>query len=246
MTTTATTHPNRTARIAGLLYLLLVPLGILGIMYVPNALIVAGDMSATASQIAANQSIFRLSMVSALLAQLVNIAVVLTLYKLLQPVNATIARLMVLFSLLAVPIAMLNEVNHAAVLLLVNSADQSSALMALFLELHRYGVQIAGIFWGLWLFPMGYLVFKSTYLPKLIGVLLMIGCLGYVADSLVFLLFPTFGVTFSEFTFIGEVALPVWLLVKGVNVQRWNERARNATVAQAAPLRVEQNLPTPA
>lgn len=238
-------NPNRTARLAGLLYLLLAPIGALGILYVPNTLIVAGDMAATASQIVSNEAMFRLSMVSALLAQLVNIAVVLTLYKLLKPVNRTMAGLMVLFSLLAVPIAMLNEVNHAAALLLAQGAEQSPALMALFLELHEYGIQIAGIFWGLWLFPMGYLIFKSTYLPKFIGVLLMIGCVGYVADALVFLLYPALGVTFSEYTFVGELVLPLWLLVKGVNVQRYADRVQDVATPQTPPLQTQQNLSAP-
>jgi hypothetical protein len=222
---------QRTARIAGFLYLLLIPLGVLGIIYVPNTLFVPGDMAATASNILANETLFRLGIVAALLIQLVNIAVVLFLYKLLNPVNKNMARFMVLFSVLAVPIAMLNELNNAAVLLLLNSREQPPTLLALFLDLHEYGIQIAGLFWGLWLFPMGYLVFKSNYIPKIIGVLLMIGCFGYVADSLTFLLFPNFGVTFSQVTFIGELLLPLWLVIKGVNVEQWQKRVLNLQTA---------------
>lgn len=227
--TTEKTNPNKTARIAGFMYLLLIPLGVLGIMYVPSTLFVPGDMAATASNILANESLFRISIVSALLIQLVTLAVVLLLYKLLSPVHKTMARLMVIFILLGAPIAMLNELTNAAILHLLtsggqNSVDQPYALMALFLELHRYGIQIAGIFWGLWLFPMGYLVFKSNYIPKIIGILLMIGCFGYLADSFIFFLLPDFGVSFAEFMFIGEVALPLWLLIMGVNVERWEKR----------------------
>ncbi len=225
MTTKNKMNPNRTARIAGFLYLLLIPLGVLGIIYVPSTLIVPGDMAVTASNIMANESLFRLSIVSALLTQLVNLAVVLFLYKLFKPVNENIARLMVLFIVLAIPIAMLNELNQAAVLHLLNSADQSLALIALFLDMHDYGIQIASVFWGLWLFPMGYLAFKSNYIPKIIGVALMIGCFGYLADSLIFILFPNVGVTFGEYTFIGEVLLPSWLLIKGVKVEEWSKSA---------------------
>ena len=225
MSTEENMNPNRLARITGLLYLLLVPLGVFGILYVTSALIAPGDMAATAGSIAANESLFRLSIVSALLAQLVNLAVVLLLYKLLKPVNEPVALLMVIFLVLGIPIAMLNEVNNGAVLLLVESADQSYASMALFLGLHEYGINIAQIFWGLWLFPMGYLVFKSGYIPRVIGILLMIGCFGYLIDSFTFLLLPGFGVNFSEFLFIGEVALPLWLLIMGVNVDQWNKRA---------------------
>lgn len=215
---------NKTARIAGALYLLLLPLGILGILYVPAALIVPGDAPATANNIMANEALFRLSIVGALLVQVVNIFVVLFLYKVLEPVNKNMARLMVIFILLGAPIAMLNELNRGAVLLLLPSADPSYALMTLFFELHEYGITIASIFWGLWLFPMGYLVFKSNYIPKIIGILLIIGCFGYLIDSFTFLLFPTWGMTISQFTFVGELLLPLWLLVKGVNVKQWEKR----------------------
>ena len=222
---------NKTARIAGFLYLMLVPLGIFGIMYVPSVLVAPGDVAATASKILANESLFRLSIVSALLTQLVNLAVVLFLYKLLSSVHKTAARLMVIFILLAVPMAMLNELNHGAILHLLHRVDPSHDLVALFLELHEYGIQIASIFWGLWLFPMGYLVFKSGYIPKIIGIMLMIGCFGYVVDSLTFLLYPNFGLTFAEYLFIGEVALPLWLLIMGVNVERWETRTLSRQVA---------------
>jgi hypothetical protein len=219
------TNPNMTARLAGFLYLLLVPLGIFGILYVPGRIIVPDNIAETVNNIIANESLFRLSIVSALFVQLVNLVVVLFLYKLLSPVNKNIARLMVLFILLAMPIAMLNELTNGAVLLLVNSAERPHDLIALFLDLHEYGIQIASIFWGLWLFPMGYLVFKSNYIPKIIGIALMIGCFGYFVDAFIFILFPDFGIAFAEFLFIGEVMLPLWLLTMGVNVERWQEQA---------------------
>ena len=139
---------------------------------------------------------------------------------------------MVMFIALAIPIAMLNELTQLAVLRLFNGADdltvftteQLHALVSFFLELHQSGVVIAQIFWGLWLFPMGYLVFKSGYIPKIIGFMLMIGCFGYVVDSLTLILYPDFGLTFAEYLFIGEVALPLWLLTMGVNVERWEKR----------------------
>jgi len=217
-------NPNKTARIAGFLYLLLVPLGILGIMYIPNTIIVADDMVATANNILANESLFRLGIVSALLVQVVNIFVVLLLYKLLKPVNKNMAILMVLFILLGAPIAMLNEVNQAAVLLLADGGELSQALMALFIDMHEFGIQIASIFWGLWLFPMGYLVFKSNYIPKIIGILLMVGCVGYLFDAIVFFLFPDVGLAVAQFTFIGELLLPLWLVIMGVNVEQYEKR----------------------
>ena len=233
MTTQEKMSPNKTARIAGFLYLLLAPLGVFGLLYVPNALMVPGDAAATASKILTNESLFRLSMVSAILVPLVNIVVALFLYKLLKPVNQNHAVLMVIFTLVAAPIAMLNELNQVAVLLLLKGPEyltvfttsQLQALVLVFLDLREYGIQIAGIFWGLWLLPMGYLVFKSNYIPKTIGVLLIIGCLGYVIDFFIFFLFPNVDVVISEFTFLGEILMIFWLLIKGVNVEQWEKRA---------------------
>lgn len=233
MTTKEEINPKKTARIAGLLYMLLIPLGVFGMLYVPNTLFVPGDIAATVSNIMANQTLYRSSIVSALLTQVVQIFVVLYLYKVLKPVNKTHALYMVVFILVAVPIAMLNELNQFAVLLLLNSPDylkfftldQMQVQVALFLDLRLTGIFIAQIFWGLWLLPMGYLVFKSGYLPRIIGVLLIVACFGYLIDSFLFFFVPDFGITFSEFTFLGELLMTLWLLIKGVNVEEWKKRA---------------------
>jgi hypothetical protein len=212
-TRTAETSPLLRARVAGLLYLSLVPLSIFGILY--------GGPS-------------RLGIVSALLVQIVNIFVVLALYQLLKPVNKNMAVLMVILLLLGVPIAMLNELNQFAVLFLSSGADslrvftpgQLHALASLFLNLHNDGLTIAGLFWGLWLFPMGYLVFKSGFLPRILGILLMIGCVGYLIQSFAGLLLPNLEVNIALVTFWGEVLFPLWLVIKGVNVEQWEKRAR--------------------
>jgi len=229
---TGETSPLTLARVAGLLYLMMVPLGIFGIMYVPSTLVVPGDVATTANNIMASESLFRLSIVSALLIQIDGIFVVLLLYRLLKPVNKNHAVLMVVFLLVAAPIAMLNELNHFAALSLLSgddyltvfTTDQSQALVPLFFDLHERGIDIASIFWGLWLFPMGYLVFKSGFLPRILGVLLMIGCFGYLIESFAALLLPDHEVNIAMFTFWGEVLLPLWLLIKGVNVEKWKKR----------------------
>jgi hypothetical protein len=214
-TRTAEPSPLLRARVAGALYLSLLPLGLFGTFY---------------------SGASRPGIVSALLVQVVNIFVVLVLYQLLKPVNKNMAALMVIFLLLGVPIAMLNELNQFAVLFLSSGADslrgftagQLHALVLLFRDLHSYGIDIAGIFWGLWLFPMGYLVFKSGFLPRILGILLMIGCAGYLVQSFAAFLLPSFQVNIALFTFWGEVLFPLWLLIKGVNVERWEKRAREA------------------
>lgn len=223
---------KKTARVAGFLYLLSAPFAIFGLMYIPANLIVPGDTATTANNIMASESLFRLSIVSALITQIIGILVVLVLYKLLKPVNKNHAVLMVIFMLVAVPIAMLNEFNHFAALLLLNgadfltafTADQLHAQVMLFLDLHELGITIASIFWGLWLFPMGYLVFKSGYIPRILGFFLIIAGFGYLIDSFTIFLFPSFN-GIGLFTAWGEVLFPLWLVIKGVNVEQWEKRA---------------------
>ncbi|MCF7823656.1 MAG: DUF4386 domain-containing protein [Candidatus Marinimicrobia bacterium] len=226
-------NPIKLARIAGYLYLSLIPLGIFGILYVPNNLIVEGDLASTIGNIVTHVGLFRLSIVTAFLIPLVNMFVAFALYGLLKSVNRFQAQLMVIFLLAAVPIAMINELNHYAVLALLSGADYPSVFtiselhgfIGLFLDIHKYGIFIAQIFWGLWLFPMGYLIYKSGFLPRVIGLLLMIGCFGYVIDSLLFFLDPNISFTLSQFTFFGELILPLWLVIKGVNVDQWQKQA---------------------
>lgn len=207
---------NRRAKLAGILYLSLVPLGILGIIYVPSSIIVPEDIASTISNITENETVFRWSIISALLVQFINIILAVLLYKIFKPIHTTMAALMVIFSLLAVPIAFLNEINNLVVLHLLDQSNVSQDLISVFLNLHQQGIIIAQVFWGLWLFPLGYLVYRSGYLPKFIGTLLIIGSVGYVVDSFTLILLPQFNITFSEFTFLGEVIFPLWLLIKGI------------------------------
>jgi len=227
------TSTVRTARMAGLAYLLQIPLGIFGVLYVPNALVVSGNLGMTASNILSHELLFRLSMVSAILCSLDTIVTAFLLYKLLKSVNRIQAISMLAFTVVVAPIAMINELNHAAVLVLLKSPDyaalfsvtQLQGLLSLFLNLHTYGIQIVGIFWGLWLFPMGYLVFKSTFIPKVIGVLLIIGCLAYLVDFATFFTFPQFDMRLTQYTFLGEILMVLWLLIRGVNVERWKKHS---------------------
>jgi hypothetical protein len=99
------------------------------------------------------------------------------------------------------------------------------ALVPLFLDLHEYGIQVASIFWGLWLLPLGILVYKSGFLPRILGVLLVIGFFGYLIDFVTFFYFPNFDSPIVLLTSIGELLFPLWLLIKGVNVEQWEKRA---------------------
>jgi hypothetical protein len=99
----------------------------------------------------------------------------------------------------------------------------------LLLQVHSQGLQIAQIFWGLWLFPLGYLVFQSGFLPRILGVFLLVGGIGYVLDSVAAFLFPTAGLNLIFFTGWGELLLLAWLLIKGVNGEQWEKRALEPT-----------------
>jgi len=230
-TRTARSSPLVLARVAGLLYLVANLFAPFTLLYLPSRFIVRGDAAATAGNIMASESLFRFGIVLNLFTFIGQIFLVLALYQLLKVVNKNMASLMVIFSLAAVPIAMLNELNNLAVLQFLNNADylkvfqndQLQALAYLFLRLHSQGFLIAQIFWGLWLLPMGYLVFKSGFLPRIIGVLLMIGCFGYLIDS--FAAFLGYNVSVIFYTGWGELLLLLWLLIKGVNVEQWEKRA---------------------
>jgi hypothetical protein len=214
---------KKTARVAGLLYFLQIPLGVFGIIYVSKVLFVPGDLAATANNILANEFLFRLSIVSALLTAILTVFTALFLYKVLKPVNKYAAKLMVLFTVIVAPITMINELNHVAILLLLKGPEQWQTLVPFFFDLHAYGMQIVGIFFGLWLLPMGYLVYKSKYIPKFIGIFLVITCLGYLIDFVTFFLFPNFGIVVSEYTWLGEVMMVSWLLIKGVDGKQWEK-----------------------
>ena len=236
MTVKEKMNPNKTARVAGFLYLILMVCGIFSYLFVNSSLIVPGDTVTTINNIMASKSLYVSGIVSWLISQTVFILLVYVLYKLLKPVNKNHAFLMVMFVLVAVPISFINELNKFAALLLLSGADyltafdvgQLQALVPLFLDLHEYGIHINSMFFGLWLLPLGYLVFKSGYIPRILGILLMIGWFGYMLEFFTFFLFPDFNAAIElvfTITGIGEFLLVLWLLIKGVNVEQWEKRA---------------------
>jgi hypothetical protein len=225
------TSPLFKARIAGLLYLFGNPLAPFFLVILPSRLIVRGDAAETARNIMASESLFRLGIVNLLYNSILGIFVVLALYQVLKVVNKNMAGLMVIFVLVGVPIGMLNELNNLAVLEFLNGVDylnvftteQLQAMAYFFVWLHSQGLNINMIFWGLWLFPMGVLVFRSGFLPKIIGVTLMIACMGYVLQSLAAFLGYKLSLIFV--TSWGELMLSLWLVIKGVDVEQWQKRA---------------------
>lgn len=220
--------PQLTARIAACIFLGIFFLGMSTELFIRPGMIVSGDAAATVRNIAASAALFRLSLVSDLIRQILLMLLPLTLYKLLKPVDKTVAALMVIFALVGVSISMLNEINHFAVLLLssgtgyltVFNADQLNALVMFFLELRQYGTYIPQIL-SIWVLLLGCLVFKSGFLPRILGILLMLGGLCYTASAVLFFLSPNFDATlFGLFAFIGEALFYLWLLIKGVKDQK--------------------------
>jgi hypothetical protein len=230
---------QRSARFAGFLYLILAICGGFAEFAVRQGMIVPGDAAATVGNILASESVFRLGVVSELIGQAVFILLVLTLYRLLKPVNQNQAVLMVMLVIVAVAITCINMLNQFAALLLLGGADylavfsaaQVQALVMYFLNMHEAGYLIAQVFFGLWLLPLGYLIYKSGFMPKIVGVLLMVACFGYLIDVFTFFLIPSFEVVVSEYTFVGELVLLLWLLIKGVNVEQWERRALESAAA---------------
>ena len=218
-------------RVAGFLYLLLVAFAPFRLIYIPSTLIVRGDATATANNIAAHELLFRLGIVADLFCGTILIFLVLALYRLLKGVDQNLAVLMVILGgLLPATIDFVNVLNDAAVLMLVRGADflsvfekpQRDALAMLFLRLHRQEIVAAEILWGLWLFPLVILVYRSRFLPRFLGVWLIINGFAYLVLSFTGVLLPQYEQVVSNITFpaiLGEMAIMLWLVIKGANSQ---------------------------
>jgi Domain of unknown function (DUF4386) len=227
---------NHRARLAGFLYLLLVFAGPVRLMYIPEKLFVAGNATATASNIAAHETLFRLGMVSDLFGAVVLIFLTLALFDLFKDVDRKLAVLVVILGgVMPACINFFNVVNDAAALILVRGADflsvfdkpQRDAMAMLFLRLHHQEINAAEVLWGMWLFPLALLVYRSGFLPRLIGVGLIVNGIAYLVISFTGLVLPQYedavlGALFpAQF---GELALVLWLLVFGARVRRSTER----------------------
>src|SRR6202158_3701784 len=236
------TFTKNPGRFAGLLYILMSIPGFFAMVYVPGKLIVNENAAATANNIAASETLFRLGIAAQLISQAGFIFVALALYNLLKGGNRRHASLMVTLIVLSVPIAFLNELNAIAALVLVRGADFLSifekpprdALAMLFLNLHGHGFDVAEIFWGLWLFPLGLLVYRSRFLPRFLGVWLAIGGFAYVILSLTGILLPPYQdkvFTYSQPATFGEVALMLWLVIKGAKPPALDATASSSAAA---------------
>lgn len=222
---------NKTARIAGFLYLIYIVTTIASDVFGRSKLVVFGDAAATARNIIASESQFRIGIVGDLISIVFFLLTAWALCVLLKPVNKDLASLFLLLNLGGVAVYSINLLNQfAAVLLLsgagylqVFQANQLQALAMFFLSLYKNGYWISQIFFGAWLFPLGYLVMKSGFLPRILGIVMMIHCVGWLMTFLQFFLFPGFGaIVYLTYPlgFISELGLSLWLLIVGAREQK--------------------------
>jgi hypothetical protein len=199
------------ARITGAIYLSMVLTAPFSLLYVPGKLIVSGNATATSTNVLAHETLFRLSIFGDLVGQVIFVCLAIALYRLLSGVSKTWAALMVAFVLVSAAVAFLNTLNNIA-----------DALAMLFIRSHSQGIFIDELFWGLWLFPFGLLVYRCNVIPRFLGAWLMINCFAYIGLSATALFFPTYyGAMFgySQPLLFGELAIMLWLLIKGVRLE---------------------------
>jgi len=221
---------KRTARIAGWIYLLMALPAPFALIYVPATLVVRGDAQATASNVLGREMLYRSGIVVGLASAVGFILLAVALHRLLSGVHRSLALLMVTLMAASATIAFLNEASALAALTLFHGPDylsvfdatQRDALGLLFLGMRQQGIFINEMLWGLWLFPFGALVMRSGFIPKILGILLLVNGGAYVVASLTALLVPsTYNTVFLAAgpALLGELWMMLWLLIKGVRQQ---------------------------
>lgn len=224
---------KKTARLAGLLYLFWVITAIYGLMYVQPKTIVQGDAGATANKILANEFLFRTGIVNGLLSSIIWILIGLTLYQLFKQVNQSQAKLLLTLVIVQIPVVFVMEALNITTLMIFKGEilktfelNQRQDLAMLFLKINDYLTITVEMFWGLWLFPFGVLVYRSRFIPRILGVFLILNGIAYVIHCLTHLLLPNYqAIVFQIATpiwTVGEISIMLWLLIKGVKVNNKN------------------------
>lgn len=220
-----------TARQAGILYFLVLITAPFQLIYIPSVFIVPGDATATAANIVAGELLYRIGIFVGLVSSIIFLFLVLSLYNLFMDVDRKQARLMVMLVAVGVAVGVVNIFNEIAPLILLSGADflsvfskpQLDALALGFLRLSSSGNHVAMAFWALWLYPFGILVIRSGFFPKILGVLLIIGCFAYLTVCFTAIVVPAYRQVVDQFAMpfyaIGELSIIIWLLVKGAKIQ---------------------------
>lgn len=220
---------NTISRWAGLLYLVVVVTGLFSLVYVPSQITVADDPRATAANIVSSESLFRLGIASFMIKQVAFLLLPLVLFRLFRSVDHAASVLMVALAAVSVPIALVSLASRLDALSVLTdpyfgqafTAEHLQATAKLSLNAYRNGLLVTSLFWGLWLLPFGYVVVKSGLLPKVLGIFLMMGCLGYMVNVFGELLVPRYSESLvSSYAglpaAIGEIGTCLWLLLVGV------------------------------
>jgi hypothetical protein len=218
---------KKAARLAGFLWLLMFVFGPIA-QIVRDKLFIAGDMGATANNINANEFLFRIGFVSDLIMMIVYVLLPLALYKLFSEVNKNLSIIMVIFVMLGTSINMINLLNEFSALHMLSGTEYLSAFTdaqlqakaMLSYDLYLHGYEIANIYFGLWLIPLGLLVYKSGFLPKALGILLIVGGSGLLMNVFVHFLFPSYLIINAILLIpqiIAEILFMLWILIRGIN-----------------------------
>ncbi|MBI5086485.1 MAG: DUF4386 domain-containing protein [Acidobacteria bacterium] len=234
---TIQTSPRLRARIAGVLYIIIMALALFGPFPVAPSGLARADAATTVDKIIASKSMYSLGGAAELIVYTCDIGVALIFYGLLAPVNRNLSLLALLLRIIYVAVAIANVLNHFAVLLVLSGnhyltafqPDQLRAAAAAFVRLHTVGFDIALVFFGLHCLVAGYLFSRSNFFPRILGILLAIAGVAYLMNSYASFVSPSRAAELFRYTLpfgVGEVLLPIWLVTMGVNSQRWTEQAR--------------------
>src|SRR3989339_284844 len=218
---------KKTARLAGLLYLIWVITGLYGIFFLPSQTIVKGDTAATANKILANEFLFRTGITNDIISTTIWVFIALVIYRLFKQVNERQAKLLVALVIVQIPAVFFMEALNITSLMILKGEvlktfeiSQRQDLAMLFFKINDYGSIVLETFWGLWLLPFGQLVYKSMFIPRILGVLLILNGIAYIIPSFTSLLFPYYQTIVSQFALpfwiLGEISIMLWLLIKGV------------------------------
>lgn len=241
------TSPQVYARIGGALYLIIIALGIFGEAFVRGKLIVSGDAAATAANITAMESLWRFGIAAEFFALICTIALAMIYFVLLRPVSKELNLLATFLRLVSIVVQAVAVLNLLTALFPLGNAaylkaftpEQLYALASLATKSHNYGFSVSLLFLGCTFLIHGYLIYRSGYLPRVLGIMIQVAGVCYLTNSFTLILSPA--VANQVFlaiiipVFVSELSLSVWLLVKGVNVRKWRERVGVGTVDAPQP-----------
>lgn len=218
------------SRIAGILYLFLIITGVFGVMYLPSQILVTGDTVSTAKNIISKELLFRTGVLNDIISNTIFLFLALVLYRLLKSVNEHQAKIMFALVIVQIPFVFIMEAFNITSLMILKGEvlktfeiNQRQDLAMLFIEINNYGTLSLEMFWGLWLLPFGILVYKSEFIPRIFGILLLVGGFAYIFDSTIGILIPSYS-SFVKYptlllVAIGEVSITLWLLIKGIKTK---------------------------